>query len=69
MRAPGEIEDRAEFCWKRALEVRALAGTLSAAESKAALLQMAEEYERIAEELTRVGLHGEDRVARGFTPH
>ncbi len=57
---PGEIEDRADFCWKRALEVRSLARTLSAIESKDALLKMADEYERAAEALTRAAMLGED---------
>jgi hypothetical protein len=60
MRSSGEIEDRADFCWKRAVAVRALASTMSAAESKAALLRMADEYERMAEELTRVMLLGDN---------
>lgn len=53
-------EDRADFCWRRALEVRSLAGTLSAAESKRALLKVAEEYERVAEELVRLAVLGDD---------
>ena len=60
MRALTEIEDRADFCWKRAVAVRALAGTLSSAESRAALLRMADEYERAAERLTRAALLGEE---------
>ena len=62
MRAATEIEDRADFCWKRALAVRALAATLSAEESRAALLRMADEYERLAERLTRAVLLGEDHA-------
>jgi hypothetical protein len=57
---PSEIEDRADFCWKRALEVRSLASTLSAIESKDALLKMADEYERAAEALTRAAVLGQE---------
>ena len=60
MRGMTEIEDRADFCWKRALAVRALASTLSAEESRASLLRMADEYERAAERLTRAVLLGEE---------
>jgi hypothetical protein len=59
MRSSHEIDSRADFFWKRAVEVRARAGTLTSAESKEALLKTADEYERIAEELTRAALHGE----------
>ena len=59
MRSSSEIDDRADFFWKRALEVRSRASTMSSQESKDALLKTAEEYERIAEELTRAVLHGE----------
>jgi len=59
MRTHGDTDDRADYFWKRALEVRARASTLSAPESKGALLKVAEEYERIAEALTHATLHGE----------
>lgn len=65
---PSEIEDRADFCWKRALEVRSLASTLSAIESKDALLKMADEYERVAEALTRAALLGEGHDSRIIRP-
>jgi hypothetical protein len=72
MTSCGEIEDRADFYWKRAVEVRALARTLSSAESKDALLRMAEEYERVAEALTRVVLLGDEshaEIGRRVTEH
>jgi hypothetical protein len=72
MTSCGELEERADFCWKRAVEVRSLARTLSSAESKEALLKMAEEYERVAEALTRAALLGgkeyEDSAGR-LTEH
>jgi len=69
---PSEIEDRADFCWKRALEVRSLASTLSAIESKDALLKMADEYERAAEALTRAAVLGQDSdsgIKRQWSAH
>jgi len=53
-----EAEDRAAFCWKRAVAVRAQATALSAPETRATLLQMADDYERMAETLTREVLLG-----------
>jgi hypothetical protein len=54
-----ELDDRAGFYWKRAVAMRGLAGTLSAPEARDALLQRADEYERLAEALTRAALLGE----------
>ena len=66
------VNERADYYWQRAVEVRARANTLSSVESKDALLKMADEYERVAEALTRAALHGDDqereRSARP-TPH
>ena len=71
MRSSSEIDDRADFFWKRALEVRARARTLSSPESKDALLKTADEYERIAEALTHAVLHDEPKpdTASPFTTH
>jgi hypothetical protein len=55
-----ELEDRADFYWKRAAAVRALAVTLSAPEAREAMARVADDYERLAEALTRVVLLGEE---------
>lgn len=68
MRPSREIDSRADFFWKRAVEVRSRAGALTAAETKEALFKTADEYERIAEELTRAALHGE-RDTHRLTTH
>ena len=53
-------QDRAGFYWKRAVAVRDLAGTLTTPEARAALLQIAADYECAAEALTRELLLGDD---------
>jgi len=60
-----ELDDRADFYWKRAVAMRGLAGTLSAPEARDALLQRADEFERLAEALTREALLGEPAQASG----
>ena len=61
-----DLEDRAGFYWRRAGAVRALARTLSTPEAQDALLQVADEYERLAEALTRTVLLGDAPMFEGL---
>ena len=54
----GEVEDRAEFYWKRAAAVRARADSLTTPAARDTLMQVADDYERLAEALMRVVLLG-----------
>ena len=59
-----EVEDRAECYWKRAVAVRTRALALSTPEARTTLLKVADDYERMAEALTRVVLLGHDSEQR-----
>ena len=60
MHMRGEIEDRAEFYWKRAAAVRARADGLTTPAARDTLRQVADDYERLAEALMREALLGDE---------